>query len=600
MASARDHAPVRAATAVVSGHASIGFWNPVVARLPETDPDDVFAASRGSRGSACRRSVHLGPIVPDPALATRIEALGLRRDAWTRPSWRSPRSLPAPRHPELRVELVDGDSYRAWLRSFAGSDESFERAGRHVRAGHRRGPRRAADQRLHRRPSWSRRRSRCARDRSSGSTGSTRTSRTAGGGSAGRSRRRRSTPAPVGAASPRSCRRATWASPSTRRWASGGSGTWSASSPRPARRADRARRCERGSARTRVPDARTRGEPHPTPPDGPIPPKLPVVGGRFMRHHAWAMAAIDEVLTAPADAPSAPVAPRRRSRLRIVVGFVFGFAIGLAAVAAITAGALITWDRSYEARVLPGVTAGGDQPVGHGPRPGDGGAREGLRPRDHRPRRGRDRRRRRLGALRPVRPPRRHRRDGPGGARDRPARHHRRAGPGRGPARPDRARHPADAAARRGCARGEREGRALVPRSGAGGCGDRPGAQGAVHDRCPGGPRLRRDGRDHRGDRGREPARRPGRGPRPGRLHGDPPGPRRRRDRGRADRGAADGRRPRRRHLPGPEVEDPRGDREAAGSGSRPPRTGRSSRSPTSPRSRRPSRRSPRASVARR
>ena len=53
-----------------------------------------------------------------------------------------------------------------------------------------------------------------------------------------------------------------------------------------------------------------------------------------MRHHAWAMAAIDEVLTAPADAPSSVVAPRRRSRLRLFVGFVFGFAIGLAAVAA--------------------------------------------------------------------------------------------------------------------------------------------------------------------------------------------------------------------------------------------------------------------------
>jgi vancomycin resistance protein YoaR len=71
------------------------------------------------------------------------------------------------------------------------------------------------------------------------------------------------------------------------------------------------------------------------------------------------MAAIDEVLTVPGDAPSSAVAPRRRSKLRLFVGFVFGFAIGLAAVAGIAAGALITWDRSYEARILPGVTAAG-------------------------------------------------------------------------------------------------------------------------------------------------------------------------------------------------------------------------------------------------
>ena len=71
------------------------------------------------------------------------------------------------------------------------------------------------------------------------------------------------------------------------------------------------------------------------------------------------MTALDDVLTAPPDAPAVVAKPRSRSRLRVVLGFVVGFALGLAAVAGITAGALISWDRSYEARVLPGVTAGG-------------------------------------------------------------------------------------------------------------------------------------------------------------------------------------------------------------------------------------------------
>ncbi|HEY4189501.1 MAG TPA: VanW family protein [Candidatus Limnocylindrales bacterium] len=77
------------------------------------------------------------------------------------------------------------------------------------------------------------------------------------------------------------------------------------------------------------------------------------------------MAIANDVLPTPDDAPTVPVdlavepvARRRRSRLKVFAGFVFGFAIGLALVAGgITAG-LVAWDRQYEARVLPGVRIG--------------------------------------------------------------------------------------------------------------------------------------------------------------------------------------------------------------------------------------------------
>ena len=177
-----------------------------------------------------------------------------------------------------------------------------------------------------------------------------------------------------------------------------------------------------------------RAEPHLTPPDAPVPPEFPVVGRRFMRHHAFPH---DRDRRRPDRAPRRPaVAAKPRSALAraLPLGFVVGLALGLAAVAGITAGALISWDRSYEARVLPGVTAGGIDLSGMDRRPGAiRGARRGVRPGDHGPRGRTDGRRRRLRALRTVRAPRGHRRDGPGGPRDRTSGHDGGARPGRDP-----------------------------------------------------------------------------------------------------------------------------------------------------------------------
>ena len=116
------------AIAVASGHPSIGFWNAVVAGIPGTEPDDVLAALAWIDGLGLPGSVHLGPSEPDPELVTRLESLGLRRDPWTSPVMALTPVLPAPGHPELRVEMVDVVAYREWLRAFAGSEEAVERA----------------------------------------------------------------------------------------------------------------------------------------------------------------------------------------------------------------------------------------------------------------------------------------------------------------------------------------------------------------------------------------------------------------------------------------------------------------------------------------
>ena len=65
-----------------------------------------------------------------------------------------------------------------------------------------------------------------------------------------------------------------------------------------------------------------------------------------------AMAIADEVMIPPVEA-AAP------SRPRIWLRLTFGFVVGLALVGGGAAAGLYAWDQSYEARVLPGVTAAG-------------------------------------------------------------------------------------------------------------------------------------------------------------------------------------------------------------------------------------------------
>jgi vancomycin resistance protein YoaR len=64
------------------------------------------------------------------------------------------------------------------------------------------------------------------------------------------------------------------------------------------------------------------------------------------------MTTLDEVL-APAEGPS--TVPRKRLRLRLVLGFLVGFVL----VLGIAAGALVAYDAQYDGRILPGVHAGG-------------------------------------------------------------------------------------------------------------------------------------------------------------------------------------------------------------------------------------------------
>ena len=123
------------AIAVVSGHPTVGFWNPVVARFPGTDPDDVLAAQAWLDGLGLPSSVHVLPSEPDPGLATALEGRGLRRDPWTEPVMVLTPIALATGHPDLRVEMVDAVTYRDWLRAFAGSDEAVERAGHTIGPG---------------------------------------------------------------------------------------------------------------------------------------------------------------------------------------------------------------------------------------------------------------------------------------------------------------------------------------------------------------------------------------------------------------------------------------------------------------------------------
>lgn len=131
--------PFGRAVAVVTGHPTIGFWNPVVACLPDTDPHDVLAAHAWIDGQGLPSTVHLGPSEPSSALADALEALGYRRDTWTTPVMALTRIEPAPPPPDLRLVPVDEATYPEWLRAFAGSFEATERAGRTV------GPSMAAD-----------------------------------------------------------------------------------------------------------------------------------------------------------------------------------------------------------------------------------------------------------------------------------------------------------------------------------------------------------------------------------------------------------------------------------------------------------------------
>ena len=65
-----------------------------------------------------------------------------------------------------------------------------------------------------------------------------------------------------------------------------------------------------------------------------------------------AMAIADEVLIPPVEAATP-------SRPRIWLRLAFGFVVGLVLVGGAAAAGLYAWDQSYEARVLPGVTAAG-------------------------------------------------------------------------------------------------------------------------------------------------------------------------------------------------------------------------------------------------
>ncbi len=68
------------------------------------------------------------------------------------------------------------------------------------------------------------------------------------------------------------------------------------------------------------------------------------------------MAAIDEVLSPPVNAPDVP---RARSRPRLWPRLLIGFVLGLGACLGLATTALLAWDSGYQGRILPGVHVGG-------------------------------------------------------------------------------------------------------------------------------------------------------------------------------------------------------------------------------------------------
>ena len=67
------------------------------------------------------------------------------------------------------------------------------------------------------------------------------------------------------------------------------------------------------------------------------------------------MAIADEILVQPVEPVEAPVA----SKPRVLPRLAFGFLLGLVLVGGAAAAGLYAWDRSYEGRILPGVSAAG-------------------------------------------------------------------------------------------------------------------------------------------------------------------------------------------------------------------------------------------------
>jgi GNAT superfamily N-acetyltransferase len=118
--------------AIVTGHPSSAFWNPVLATAPGSQIVDALAAASWVRGHGVPCSMQVDPDRAEVGMARAVSALRLVADPWVSPVMAMPRIPRTPKPPDGLVvdEVRDAGALEDWLRSFARSDDVLERARR--------------------------------------------------------------------------------------------------------------------------------------------------------------------------------------------------------------------------------------------------------------------------------------------------------------------------------------------------------------------------------------------------------------------------------------------------------------------------------------
>ncbi len=119
------------AVAIVTGHPSVGFYNPVIATADGTPTQDVTSAIAWVRSLGLPVSVHVRDGVGDARLPVELRGFELEPDPWSTPVMAI---HPIPDSPgpaaDVRIEVADLDTFDRWRRVFAEGDEALVRVNR--------------------------------------------------------------------------------------------------------------------------------------------------------------------------------------------------------------------------------------------------------------------------------------------------------------------------------------------------------------------------------------------------------------------------------------------------------------------------------------